>query len=250
MKEDKKIPQFINIANSIQNKIRYGEYKANDVIPSEHELSKIYSTSRVTIRHALNLLRKDNYIYTEKGRGSFVSPVRLLEKIENGGFTYQYRKLGYNVYSKILDFYKIDAIPKQFLLHIDFSGNPEFENGAYFLKRVRYADKQPVSIQETVIPFMTFPGLFDIDFSNHSIYEEFEKRFEIKPHVSDMLLFPTIANDYEVGLLKITKFDPLLESWAIVYQKNGQIMESTHSLDINKFGFRVRYLYESLHRIS
>jgi GntR family transcriptional regulator len=41
-------------------------------LPSENELADRHGVSRPTIRHALDALEREGYIYREKGKGSFV----------------------------------------------------------------------------------------------------------------------------------------------------------------------------------
>ena len=60
-------------------KILANEWKANDKMPTERELSIRYNVSRVTVRDTLNRLAQAGYIYRIQGKGTFVS-VRKIEK--------------------------------------------------------------------------------------------------------------------------------------------------------------------------
>ncbi|WP_173918416.1 trehalose operon repressor [Halobacillus sp. Marseille-Q1614] len=64
--------KFILIYNDLVQKIQQGEFKAGDTLPSEHDLSEQFSTSRETLRKALNLLSQNGYIQKVRGKGSVV----------------------------------------------------------------------------------------------------------------------------------------------------------------------------------
>ncbi|MGK9044851.1 trehalose operon repressor [Mammaliicoccus vitulinus] len=64
--------KYMKIYQAICEKIINGEYAHLQQLPSENELTKIYSTSRETVRKALNLLQEKGYIQKLRGKGSVV----------------------------------------------------------------------------------------------------------------------------------------------------------------------------------
>ncbi|WP_394236487.1 trehalose operon repressor [Niallia oryzisoli] len=64
--------KYLMIHNEIAKQIDKGEIATNSLLPSEHELSDRYNTSRETIRKALNLLSQNGYIQKVRGKGSIV----------------------------------------------------------------------------------------------------------------------------------------------------------------------------------
>ena len=63
-------------ADILNGKVQYGEQ-----IPSEHELVKLYSSSRETVRKALDLLALDGMIQKIHGKGSLVIYQEMTEFI-------------------------------------------------------------------------------------------------------------------------------------------------------------------------
>ena len=61
----------------MRERIRSGEYRAGDRIPSEAELCALYGVSRMTVRRAVTLLAQDGVVFTENGRGTFVRAPEL-----------------------------------------------------------------------------------------------------------------------------------------------------------------------------
>ncbi|KMY59097.1 trehalose operon transcriptional repressor, partial [Geobacillus stearothermophilus] len=64
--------KYLAIYHDLVSRIRRGEWRAYDKLPSENELAVRYGTSRETIRKALNLLSEHGYIQKMKGKGSIV----------------------------------------------------------------------------------------------------------------------------------------------------------------------------------
>lgn len=64
--------KFLTIYSDLAAKIESGELSPSTLLPSEHELKESYSTSRETIRKALNLLSQNGYIQKVRGKGSIV----------------------------------------------------------------------------------------------------------------------------------------------------------------------------------
>lgn len=64
---------FEKVANDIVMHIRDGDYKPNEVLPSETEMIANYKVAKSTVRSALDKLRKEGWVYTVPAIGTFVS---------------------------------------------------------------------------------------------------------------------------------------------------------------------------------
>ena len=73
MDKDDKGKLYLFVYNDILNKIRSGHYRPGDKLPTEMELSDLYSVSRVTARRSLAMLENINLIYRIKKSGTFVN---------------------------------------------------------------------------------------------------------------------------------------------------------------------------------
>ncbi|QTC40462.1 trehalose operon repressor [Bacillus sp. V3] len=67
--------KYKQIFEDLSEKIQNGTYKTNTILPSENELTVLYSTSRETIRKALTLLAQRGLIQKLRGKGSLVLDV-------------------------------------------------------------------------------------------------------------------------------------------------------------------------------
>ncbi|KHE72538.1 trehalose operon repressor [Halobacillus sp. BBL2006] len=64
--------KFLVIYNELVQMIQRGKFQPGETLPSEHELSNLFQTSRETIRKALNILAQNGYIQKIRGKGSVV----------------------------------------------------------------------------------------------------------------------------------------------------------------------------------
>lgn len=65
-------PKYKTLKNYIEQNILNGTYKDQVAIPSENEFCKLFKTSRVTVRKAIDELVLENYLYRVQGVGTFV----------------------------------------------------------------------------------------------------------------------------------------------------------------------------------
>ena len=79
---DTAVPLYLQIAQDIKGKIDREEIHANDRIPTEAELSKVYGVSRITIRKALEILVDEEILVRRQRLGTFVSDKKTVEKFE------------------------------------------------------------------------------------------------------------------------------------------------------------------------
>ncbi|MED4206478.1 trehalose operon repressor [Neobacillus mesonae] len=64
--------KYLTIYNTLVEQIKNGAIQPQSLLPSEHELTDQFQTSRETIRKALNLLSQNGYIQKVRGKGSIV----------------------------------------------------------------------------------------------------------------------------------------------------------------------------------
>ncbi|NJP31529.1 winged helix-turn-helix domain-containing protein [Micromonospora thermarum] len=65
-------PYYERIANEIRDRIRSGDLKAGDKLPSISELCAHYGVSTQVIRSAMLILRAEGLVEGHQGRGVYV----------------------------------------------------------------------------------------------------------------------------------------------------------------------------------
>jgi len=61
------------VASSITREIAQGRLKPGDKLPTEQELSQTFGVSRNVVREAISRLRSEGRVWSQQGRGAFVS---------------------------------------------------------------------------------------------------------------------------------------------------------------------------------
>ena len=74
---DSRLPIYVQIRTYIYDRIKSGEWKPGDQIPSERDLSSQFGVSRVTIRQALANLEDEDLVRRAQGQGTFVSTPKI-----------------------------------------------------------------------------------------------------------------------------------------------------------------------------
>ncbi|MDA1329479.1 MAG: GntR family transcriptional regulator [Chloroflexi bacterium] len=160
-------PLYKALADSLMDRISSGELQSNERIPSESELSDLYSVGRNTVRHAISELAQQGVLNTVHGVGTFVASARLRKSAEYLlGFTREMELQGKGVSSQVLEARLIAADP--FL-----SRRLQIQLGSevVYLSRLRLLDGTPTAIERAHLPHELCPGILDHDFSTESLYQ-------------------------------------------------------------------------------
>lgn len=79
-KMDQGKTKYYLLMESLKESMMSGEIKPGEKLPSENQLTKLYSVSRHTVRKALSLLCEEGYISVEHGVGSFCTNSSMIGK--------------------------------------------------------------------------------------------------------------------------------------------------------------------------
>ncbi len=170
------LPKYHQIKEMIIEKIEKKEYTTGDKLPSEREISDLYSVSRMTARKALLEVINDGHAYSEPGRGTFVKERTVdnyLTRLE--GFSYMVKRssgkvtLSREIEKKVVEADSILA--EKLKVPIGTQINK--------IARSRIVDKEPIAFEYSFTKVSVFPGLIDIDFSQNSLFEIMTKQYHV-----------------------------------------------------------------------
>lgn len=170
-----KSPLYYQLANIILNEIKEKKLKGDEKILTEREYCEKYNISRATVRQAISYLEKKGYLYKIQGKGTFVSPQMMKQKLlKFYSFTEEMKKQGKEPKSKILSFKEKEADEK-----ISKELNIEKEDSVYELVRLRIADEEAVMYEKTYMPVSKLKGLNKKELSKSPLYDIFQNKYNI-----------------------------------------------------------------------
>ncbi len=173
---ESKLPLYHQLYEILRDKIVHGEWQPGTMLPSETELVSQYQVSRITVRQVLDLLAKERLIYRQRGRGTFVAhPTIEQTLVRIVSFTDDMRQRGFRPGTVVLTSALIPA-PQKIAKLLEIEPGEELA----YLKRLRLADEEPMSIEESHLVHRFCPGVLQGDYASTPLREELERRYGIR----------------------------------------------------------------------
>jgi GntR family transcriptional regulator len=189
-------------------------------LPSENELANRHSITRATVRHAMDLLERDGWIYREKGKGSFAAVRRVEEELTQlVSTTEAMRQRGWTLVTRLVNLNKI-FVPTLAAKALELE--PEAE--VYEIKRLRIVEGEPLSVQTSFIPAYLCPRLENNDLTG-SLYRLLETRYDLRLWTGREILRARGATQEEARLLLVKTGTPIMYSERISYSSTGTPVE-------------------------
>jgi GntR family transcriptional regulator len=215
------LPRYYQLKEIMRDRIRSGEWKPGDLIPSERELGEQYGISRMTARQAITDLANEGLFYREQGKGTFVSQRKITQQlIHLTGFTEDIRARGQRPSTKVLSAEMLPADETTAeKLHIP-PGTLIFR-----LQRLRLADGEPLAVEVSQISFKGCERLLEDDLENNSLYRILETKYGMPLMEADQELEAGLAVGEETQLLKVSVMSPVLFTRRTTYTVRNQPVE-------------------------
>ena len=215
-----KIPMYRQIADTIRENIRSGEYKVGEALPTEAQLRENFSVSRVTIRQALKLLIENEELESVQGSGTYVKENKVNYDIyQQSTFNEKWAHLNQTTHSNVLTFeITLPSITIAEYLNID-----ETER-IFHVKRVRCLEDHPITVEETWMPLQLFPDL-TFQVMEKSKYDFIENTKGMIIDRSEQEIIPILPSEEISELLKIEQNQPIIEKRTRSFLIDGTVFE-------------------------
>ncbi|WP_180073820.1 MULTISPECIES: GntR family transcriptional regulator [unclassified Acinetobacter] len=224
------LPLYEQVKGQLQQKIHSGEYPALSQLPSENELSELFSVSRITIRQALHKLSQDGLIFKVHGKGTFVSKPKAYQNITQlQGFAEAMSSSGHHILNEVLSIEFIEA-PLKVASKLKLAVRSQVAE----IKRVRLLNNEPVSYELTYLPVEIGLQLQNkqVDLRVSDIFTAIEQDLSIPLGYADLNIDAIQADDELAQLLSVDIHTPIL-----------RVERLTH--DANEYPIDYEYLYFS-----
>ena len=215
------VPRYFQLKEIMREKIRTGEWKPGDLIPSERELSEQYGISRMTARQAITELVNEGLFFREQGRGTFVSRHKITQQlIRLTGFTEDMKARGQQPGTRVLS---SSMVPADELTAEHLRIQPGQQ--VFSLRRLRLSDNEPLAIEHSRLYFIGCERLLEEDLEHNSLYRLLEARYGLVLMEAEQELEAGLAGDEEAQLLNLPVGSPVLFTRRTTYAERDQPIE-------------------------
>lgn len=206
-------PLYAQLKAIIQEKVENEEWRSNEMIPSENELASGYGISRMTARSVISQLVAEGILYRVQGKGTFVCEDKIeMTSLSYAGIRSQLEKKGYNVETRLLDVQQTPA-----------RGGAAQRLGiapgsmVYEIRRIRIANKIPVSYHHSFIPVTICKGLEKYDLQKEQLCDIMSVHYGLRRTYSVETLESYLADDQKAEVLGIGYGFPLILLQDIIF---------------------------------
>ncbi len=184
----------------ISDSMRSGSLSPGDRLPSENELSDRLHISNITIKRAMDELRRQGMIQRIQGRGSFVIGQKkvMLNLQRLFSLTTFTRESGMRPARETLEISEQTA-SASISKHL---GLPPGSRVIH-LVRLRLMDKIPVAIDTSFLPKELFPDLMTVYNDQLSLYEVMASRYHHEVVKAHDILGPVLIKPDEASALEV-----------------------------------------------
>lgn len=221
--KDLPVPYYFQIVQVLRESIadlKEQEGEERIPLPSETEMSELFSVNRGTIRHALDMLEREGLIYREKGRGTFIRRRRVeLDLSYLSSTTDDLKKRGWEPSTEVISINKV--FPRS---HIRTSLNLEEGEKVWEVYRCRLANNEPISLQRAFLPVHLMEDLVKKDLTS-SLFRIWQDEYRIQPRNAEQTIRARIPTSEEAEFLQTTECDPVFEITRVTFDINNTPFE-------------------------
>jgi len=230
-------PKYLQLRELLRCRIEDEEFIPGSAIPSESELVETYGLHRLTVRNAISALVQEGLLKPVQGKGVFVVGKKVQHDLEKlSGFRQKTREQG--------------ALPETRTLFkstrpagVKYARLLEIEPDAiiYYIRRLYYANKVPVSLDEIYIPTAVLSGLEDVDLDLFSLFDIYSFN-GISVINAWQTLSTTRLDAKDSRLLKIEPETVVLLFDCVSRDQNGRVVEYNRSYTLSdRASYTVQY---------
>ena len=212
--------KYLEIYETIKDRILTGDYKSNAKLPDGTSLATEFGCSELTIKKALDILVGDGLVVRKRGSGSYVkrplntqAPRHLYGTSKNAEVSKQDLK------TKVLN-YSVEPATDFLAERL----NCKEGDMLYHLVRVRIIDGKPNVIEDTFMPINVITGLSKQHVES-SVYSYINNELGLKIHSSTMEITVTNATELEYEHLSVPIGNNVVNVEQVVFLDNGDIFE-------------------------
>jgi GntR family transcriptional regulator len=215
---------YSRIREELRERILSGAWQPHDRVPSESALMAKYGVSRITVRQALGDLESARMIFKVPGKGSFVAETKPFQELGRlQGFAEAMGAMGHETFNRVL---RLETVPASATVAERLRlppGTPVTE-----VQRVRYLDREPVSVDHTWLPQALGDRVAREDLATRDIFLILENDCATPLGHADLALGARLADEALAGHLGVRTGAPVLHIERLTHDRDGHPVDYEH----------------------
>ncbi|SFG54214.1 GntR family transcriptional regulator [Desulfotomaculum arcticum] len=207
------IPIYYQIAKMFEGYIYEGKLKPGEVLPPEHEIAENFGISRMTVRRAISELINLGLVFTQKGKGTFVSEPKLNDvTFELGDFYEETSKKGMTPSSTLLGVRIVRAnktLSEKLAVPLGTS--------CLYFSLVLAADNEPLVYEKKYVKYTKQKPILEVELKDPSLSSLAVTHGSHFPTTSKRVLHASIATKEETSVLEVKENTPVFVVEQTVY---------------------------------
>jgi GntR family transcriptional regulator len=219
-----KVPLYHQLYEILRGQIITGAWQPGDLVPPESQLVEAYDISRTTVRQVLDMLVNEDLVVRQRGRGTFVTQPTLNQGLSRIiSFTEDMRQRGLMPGTRVL---QAEIVPAE----LEVAERLAVTLGAEMahLKRLRLANDEPLSVEDSYLIHRFCPGVLDLDYARSPLRETLERRYSLRLSRAQQTIRAVGATKELGRLLGVRPNAPLLYIERISYTAQDVPVELLH----------------------
>jgi len=228
-------PLYQQIKNTIQHKIRNGDWSAGKKLPSENELVDALGVSRMTIHRALRELTQAGLINRVHGVGSFVADIpRHASLIELKDIAIEIEKSGKRHSSEVLSLTSVVANTE-----ISIQMQVAVGRSLYYLNAIHSQDNIPIQLESRYVNPDLMPDFLNQNFSRITATSYLLKQF--RPDEMEHIVRAVMPDARARKTLLIERSEPCLQLSRRTWKKDQVVTYVTMTYPSSRYDLGARY---------
>lgn len=220
-------PLYLQIKETLKKQILSGEYGPYQRIPSEAELMAHFGVSRITVRQALRDLHSEGLIFSAQGKGTFASKPKAAQDVQHlEGLGEAMSAQGYETTARLVSIR--ETTPSK---DVQEKLNITARDGVVEVVRIRYLNREPISLDTSYFPTVIGKKLFARDLEG-DIFPMLENEFRIPLGRAEITLEARPADAATAKLLEIEAGAPVMWVQRLTRDRHD------HPIDYEYLAFR------------
>jgi GntR family transcriptional regulator, N-acetylglucosamine utilization regulator len=220
------VPLYYQIQQGLLEYIRSGKLKPGKPIPSEEDISRQLRVSRMTARQALKALCHLGVAYSQRGKGTFVSGIKMEKNIRQVlSFSQEMVARGARPRSRAITF-ELRAADSEVAEALRIRP----KDPVYFLQRVRLDENVPMGVETAYLPQQLYPDLLEKYDPRTSLYQSISRLYGIDIVIADEIVEAALVGAEDARLIRVAKASPVFLFTRTSYLESGQPVEYVKSI--------------------